>query len=522
MITRFNCFTRIAFACLLIAILTVTSSIPAIALNTTDSPKESAPSLARNQVLIGTPTLDEGGYQARDDYHPGDIEPVRIPQPDGNVPTFHFPEAILWDNGPLVTHPAGGFNGADASALQTAISMNTYGLGNQFLFGNRMADDFLITNLHGWHIESITFFAYQTSAPTSPSTITGVYFQIWDGPPDDPGSSIVWGDLTTNRLTDSTWTNIYRTLDTNLLANNRPIMANTASVGIALSEGVYWLDWTTDGSLTSGPWAPPVTILGLTTTGDAMQYTSATGAWAPALDGGTSTPQGMPFIIEGTVFDEPAAVIYLPSILKAPVVPTTPVLNAIDNTDGNGNYTVSWSSSVGADTYTLQEDDNGGFSSPTTVYSGIGTSTSISGRDVGTYYYRVRASNSYADSAWSNIESVEVTIPPPDCPQTGSWSGTTNQGRNISFTVENSPQCQIAADSLSISIRDSCYNETTTYFAGSFPITNNHFDTGGINVQVEGEFTSLSTASGSYSLDMFNPFPPPYNCYATGTWTATP
>ena len=222
------------------------------------------------------------------------------------------------------------------------------------------------------------------------------------------------------------------------------------------------------------------------------------------------------------VFDEPAAVVYLPYILKAPIDPTTPVLNAIDNPDGDGNYTVSWSSSVGADTYTLQEDDNGGFSSPTTVYSGVGTLKAISGRDVGMYYYRVRASNSHADSDWSNIESVEVTVRPPDCPQTGSWSGTTNQGRNISFDVENSPQCQIAANSLSIRIIDSCYNDTTTYFASSFPITNNHFDTGGGSIQVDGDFTSLTTASGTYSLDMFNPFPPPYNCYATGTWTATP
>ena len=519
MTTRFFRFTRIAFACVLIAILTVASSIPAIALNTTDNPEETTPSLASNKVPIGTPTFDEAGYQVRDEYHPGDIEPARIQQTDENVPIFQFPEAILWDNGLLVTHPAGGFNGADTSALQTASSMNTYGFGNQFSVGNRMADDFQITNLAGWQIDSITFFAYQSFAPTSPSTITGIYFQIWDGPPDDPGSSIVWGDLTTNRLTSSTWTNIYRTLDTSLLNSDRPIMASIADVGITLLQGVYWLDWTTDGSLTSGPWAPPITILGQTTTGNAIQFT---GSWGPALDGGTSTQQGMPFIIEGTVFDEPAAVIYLPSILKSPVIPTAPVLNAISNPDGDGNFTVSWSSSVGADTYTLQEDDNGGFSSPTTVYSGAGTSKAISGRDVGMYYYRVRASNSYADSDWSNVESVEVTVPPPDCPQTSSWTGVTNQGRNISFTVENSPQCQIGANSLIISIRDSCYNNTTTYFASSFPITNNHFDTGGGNVQVEGDFTSLTTASGTFSLDMFNPFPPPYNCYATGSWTATP
>ena len=277
-------------------------------------------------------------------------------------------------------------------------------------------------------------------------------------------------------------------------------MANIAEVGITLPEGVYWLDWTTDGSLTSGPWAPPVTILGQTTTGDAMQFTSSTGSWGPALDTGTSTQQGMPFIIEGTVSDEPAAVIYLPIILRIPVVPTTPVLNAITNPDGDGNYSVSWTSSVGADTYTLQEDDNAGFTSPSTVYSGTGTSIAITGRDVGMFYYRVRASNAYADSAWSNVESVEVTVPLPECPQAGEWSGTTNQGRSISFTVENSPQCQIAAESLKITIRDSCGYTTTTTFFQSQVITNNHFNTGGGNVQVVGDFASLTTASGTFSL----------------------
>ena len=61
-----------------------------------------------------------------------------------------------------------------------------------------MADDFTISSLAGWQIDQITFFAYQTDAPTSPSPITGVYYQIWDGSPDDPGSVVVYGDLLTN------------------------------------------------------------------------------------------------------------------------------------------------------------------------------------------------------------------------------------------------------------------------------------------------------------------------------------
>ncbi len=217
--------------------------------------------------------------------------------PAGAVAVFAYPEDVLWDNGPLVTHPGGGAGGADASALQTALGMNTYGFGHQYSLGYRMADDFEVTDPMGWQVESITFFAYQTGSPTNPSPITGVYYQIWDGPPDDPGSSVIFGDLTTNRLVNTTWSNIYRVLDTGLLDTQRPIMADTCSAGVTLPPGTYWLDWMTNGSLSSGPWAPPISIVGQTTTGNALQYT---GAWAAALDSGTSTPQGMPFIIEGT------------------------------------------------------------------------------------------------------------------------------------------------------------------------------------------------------------------------------
>jgi hypothetical protein len=304
-------------------------------------------------------------------------------------------------------------------------------------------------------------------------------------------------------------------------ANNRYIFADVASAGVVLPPGTYWIDWMTDGNLASGPWAPPVTILGQTTTGNALQFIASTGTWGSALDTGTSTQQDIPFVIEGNLLENPFTLSYLP-ITVYTLIPATPVLNAISNA-GDGNYTISWSSSVGAVTYTLEEDNNGDFSSPTTVYSGSNTSAAISGRDIGTYYYRVRASNPRDYSDWSNIESVLVTVPLPECPQAGAWTGTTSQGRNIHFEVENSPQCRIAAESLSISIRDSCGYTTTTQFFNSFTITNDHFDTGaGGNVRVVGDFSSATSADGTFSLDMANPFPPPYNCTANGTWTASP
>ena len=205
------------------------------------------------------------------------------------------PELVLYDNGPMVTHPGGGGGGADASALQTALGMGTYGFGAQLSAGNRVADDFTITDPAGWQIDTITFFTYQTGSSTT-STINALNLRIWNGPPNDPASTVVWGDTTTNILTSSTWTNIYRVTDTTMSDTTRPIMACVGTLNTILPAGTYWLDWQFGGTLSSGPWQPPVTILGQTTTGNGMQYTTTAGAWAALVDVGG---QGLPFVIDG-------------------------------------------------------------------------------------------------------------------------------------------------------------------------------------------------------------------------------
>jgi hypothetical protein len=214
--------------------------------------------------------------------------------------TWKAPAAVLYDNGPQVTHPGGGAGGADASAVQTALGNSTFGFGHAVTSGFRMADDFTVP-AGGWTIDQITFFAYQTGSTTT-STINAVNLRIWDGPPNDPGSMVVFGDTTTNRLTSSIFSNIYRVTDTTLTNNQRPVMADVAAVGVFLPAGTYWVDWQTGGTLTSGPWAPPVTILGQTGKPGAngLQYNPTTSTWDPAIDTGANAPQDLPFIVEGT------------------------------------------------------------------------------------------------------------------------------------------------------------------------------------------------------------------------------
>ncbi len=199
---------------------------------------------------------------------------------------------VLFDNGPIVTLPGGGCSGGDASIVETALGLTLYGWGAQQTAGNSMADDFESTA--DWNIDSLMFYAYQTGATTS--TITGVYVQIWDGSPM-AGGTVVWGDLTTNLLQRTGLSNIYRALDTAPTSCDRRQQEVVATVGTFLPAGHYWVQWQFTGTASSGPWQPPVTIAGQTTTGDALQYTSS-GGWAAALNG--VYPNGAPFIVYGT------------------------------------------------------------------------------------------------------------------------------------------------------------------------------------------------------------------------------
>jgi len=215
------------------------------------------------------------------------------------------PRALLFDNGPLVTSPGTGAGGADESVLQsTSLGMNILGFGIQLSAGNSMADDFTIPSGETWQIDNITGFAYQSGAG-SPSTISGMYLRIYDGPPN-AGGAVVWGDpvaggWVTDVMSSTVWSNAYRVSETTLGNADRAIMASTATIGTTLTEGTYWVEFIFDGSASfSGPWGPPVTVLGQTTTGNGLR--TIAGVWEPLLDsGGTETPQGAPFIVDGIV-----------------------------------------------------------------------------------------------------------------------------------------------------------------------------------------------------------------------------
>ena len=214
--------------------------------------------------------------------------------------------------------------------------------------------------------------------------------------------------------------------------------------------------------------------------------------------------------------------IYLPLVMKNfPFTPAAPSLYPINNIDGDGAFTVSWSSSEGATMYKLEEDDNVAFSSPVSVYQGGTTAKAITGKTIGTFYYRVKAANNSAESAWSNIVAVQVTLAVSYCPQTGLWRGVTLQNESITFVVEDQPQCQIADDSLHISWQTTCGTGTTSSSV-PLPIIDQSFSASGVDSSLEGTFISSTQAQGTFDVNYTVSTPYFKQCAASVTWDAHP
>jgi hypothetical protein len=226
------------------------------------------------QVMKNTKDINPAADVAVEGFIAGPVSEVNTDVDLSKIGSYgESSKGVLYNNGPIVTNVGGGFGGADLSALQTALGLNTLGgngnhnvsPGNYFYF----ADDFTATAT--WTISAMKFYGYQTGSTTT-STFTGVYVQIWNGDPSLPASAVVFGDLTTNRIISTTWTNAYRASDAAPTGNTRPVMEVLADMtGCILPAGTYWVQMGLTGSLASGPWCPPISILGTTVTGNAQQ-----------------------------------------------------------------------------------------------------------------------------------------------------------------------------------------------------------------------------------------------------------
>ena len=213
-----------------------------------------------------------------------------------------------------------------------------------------------------------------------------------------------------------------------------PIAVDDVSLGNPVGRAVT-VDVLANDSAAAGRTLDPasVQIMGTVNPGESLNV-AGQGTWSVSIITGaiTFTPEesliGDPTPITYTVADDQGNTsnvatvmvtyaaqidegfaVYLPLVLHIwPPIPGVPVLNVINNPNGYGEYTLSWSSTERATSYLLQEAKDSSFSDAVEVYSDTNTSTILTDKGPTRYYYRVQARNAYGASGWSNVQMVDV------------------------------------------------------------------------------------------------------------------
>ncbi|HPG61912.1 MAG TPA: hypothetical protein PK586_07880 [Casimicrobium sp.] len=260
-------------------------------------------SLKRSLAIVASCLLSAVAFgQSAEIFDPAELPSKTVfgpvPMQNLSVNAAH----ILSDTRSGLINSAGtGAGGADESVLQnTTLAMT--GLGGSVFSGAsgfRLAQQFTVP-AGGWLIDKFTVYAYQTGSTTT-STFTAMNFRVWNGAPNVVGSTVVFGDTTTNRMTATMFSGIYRVTQTSGGTTQRPIMAiEAAGANLTLPAGTYWMDFQLSGSLASGPFAPPLTTNGTRITGDALQFSVASSTWGAYVDGGVNGgAQGFPLTVTG-------------------------------------------------------------------------------------------------------------------------------------------------------------------------------------------------------------------------------
>lgn len=260
-----------------------------------------APSNPERSVQIPAAYLTSTNYCVGENVSGVNMNLARQVDPSLRIPytgTYYTPtanaiNALVYDNGPHINMPGT----PDVSLLEsTTLGMTSLGSGAQKSANNHMADDFTIAE--EFDITSIDVYAYQTGS--TPPSVNAIYLRVWDADPSG-GGAVVWGDMTTNIMSAVVFENAYRASESSPTDTSRAIQKVTANTtGLTLDAGTYWIEYTLAGTGGSGPWAPPIAILGQSTTGNALQFLGSSSTWAPVIDSGSNTPQGLPFQVYGT------------------------------------------------------------------------------------------------------------------------------------------------------------------------------------------------------------------------------
>jgi hypothetical protein len=183
----------------------------------------------------------------------------------------------------------------------------------------RLADNFTVPAGQVWRISSVSVWGFRTNWTNINTPFSGGVLQIWNGRPGDPGSSVIFGDLSTDRLLSSTSSNIYSIGNSTVPApgvtptTTRLLWENRLSISptLTLGPGTYWIDFATsmyDNNPIIYEYYRNVVIPNQRTKKgwNARQFVLTDNNWVDVLDGGnpstaTDVPQDIAFNLNGFV-----------------------------------------------------------------------------------------------------------------------------------------------------------------------------------------------------------------------------
>lgn len=210
---------------------------------------------------------------------------------------------LVYDNGPFRTGPGVSLLNNVAPSAHTLFGFGVQAIGSPLTTDNSMIDDFVVPGV--MIIDEVECYFYQTGSSTT-STITGVFVEFYDqDPATAPGPMVGSPTTATNLLTASStnvWSGVYRALVTTPADVARPIMAVRVALPTPLllaNPGTYWIRMQASGSLASGPWMPPMTVVNQDVTGNSRQRIGlpAPAVINPGLNGVHAA--GVPFKLFG-------------------------------------------------------------------------------------------------------------------------------------------------------------------------------------------------------------------------------
>jgi len=233
---------------------------------------------------------------------------------------------IIYDNGPLATGtlsnsgamaPAGNEWSEVQNETGNMTESNTLSGVSCSVTATvfRCADDFTVPPGETWTIDEVIVYAYQTGFAGATSPFTAAQYRIWDGIPDDPGSTVLSGDETTNQLISSDDAFLFRIFNSAVPppgatpGTTRHLWVNRIGVSpsAVLGPGTYWVDWNTNINGVSGHFAPPVTIPGVRgLAGWNARQRVGGGVWNDVIDAGNpgtapDFPLDFPFKLAGSI-----------------------------------------------------------------------------------------------------------------------------------------------------------------------------------------------------------------------------